>query len=125
MSMRGGITMSGFSRKFFCGVAVSSGLLCSTAYAQSSTDMTQYPDEFYQGINQAAAMAKVDMVEAIRLNLQLYVKYPGPIIDYNMGRSYQRLGMCKNAIQFYSKVKTYHLPYDDAVFSQALEKHGQ
>ena len=113
--------MSGLSRKFFFGIAAASGLLCNTVYAQGTTDESQYPEEFIQSVHQAGVMTRIDMVEALRINLQLYFKYPGPLIEYHVGRSYQRLGSCKNAIQFYLKVKSHHLPFDDMILDKTLE----
>lgn len=77
--------------------------LSSTAYAQDQPNL----EDFKEKMAQAAAMVKQDLDEALRQYLEIHVLYSGPEIDYSLGRTYQRMGQCKDALAYYSKIMSY------------------
>ena len=77
--------------------------LCSTAYAQEQPNL----EEFKGKMAKAGAMVKQDLDEALRQYLEIRVLYSGPEIDYSVGRTYQRLGQCTDALGYYSKIMSY------------------
>ena len=110
---------SGISKTLWVS-ALTFAAFSSVAYAQEQPNL----EEFKERMAQAGAMAKEDLDEALRQYLEIHVRFSGPEIDYSVGRAYQRLGQCKDALSYYSKIMSY-VPDTHPIFTRTVGTYDE